>query len=107
MKIYDYCTIRFEIERNKREYFNQYFGDNKNDIEKTWARIKNIINTKVITPKTSQLLVNGKIIDDPVGIANCKNDFFVNVGHNIDNDIPVNNKSQDSFFKSRNQLSIL
>ena len=62
--------VNRELKKLKKEYFNQYFEDNKNDIKKTWAGIKNIINTKaIITPKTSQLLVNGKIIDDPVDIA--------------------------------------
>ena len=97
-----------ELKKSKKEYFNQYFENNKNYIKKTWTGIKNIINTKaIITPKTSQILVNGKIIDDPVDIANCKNDFFVNIGHNIDKDIPINNKSPDTFLKSRNNFNFL
>ena len=42
-----------------------------------------------------------------MGTANCHNDFFVNVGQNIDKDIPVNNKSPDSFLKSRNNFNFL
>ena len=100
--------VNREIKKLRKEYFNQYFEDNKTNIKKTCTGITNIINTKaIITPKTSQLLVNGKIIDDPVGIANCHNDFFVNVGQNIDKAIPVNNKSPDSFLKSRNNFNFL
>ena len=100
--------VNRELKKSKKEYFNQYFEDNKNDIKKTWTGIKNIINTKaIITPKTSQLLVNGKIIDDPVDIANCENDFIVNIGHNIDKEIPINNKSPDTFLKSRNNFNFL
>ena len=96
-----------ELRKSKKEYFNQYFEDNKNDIKKTWISIKNINTKAIITPKTSQILVNGKIIHDPVDIANCKNDFFVNIGHNIDKDIPRNNKSPDTFLKSRNNFNFL
>ncbi len=96
------------MKKAKKEYYNQYFEENKNDIKKTWIGIKSIINTKAeITPKTSQLNINGKIIDDPAGIANCKNDFFANVGHNIDKEIPNNNKSPESFLKSRNNFNFL
>ena len=40
-------------------------------------------------------------------IANCENDFFVNIGHNIDKEIPINNKSPDTFLKSRNNFNFL
>ena len=100
--------VNREMKKAKKKYFNHYFEEHKNDIKKTWIGIKNIINTKsIITPKTSQLNVNGKIIDDPAGIANCENDFFVNVGINIDKDIPNNNKSPESFLKSRNRFNFL
>ena len=40
--------VNREIKKSKKEYFNRYFEDNKNNIKKTWAGIKHIINTKAI-----------------------------------------------------------
>ena len=100
--------VNREMKKAKKKYYNQYFEENKNDIKKTWMGIKSIINTKnEISPKTSQLNVNGKMIDDPKSIANSYNNFFTNVGQNIDNDIPNINKSPESFLKQRNDINFL
>ena len=100
--------VNREMKKAKKIYYNQYFEDNKNNIKKTWIGIKSIINTKnEISPKTSQLYVNGNIIDDPKCIANSYNNFFTNVGFNIDKDIPIINKSPESFLKQRNDEKIL
>ena len=100
--------VNREMKKAKKIYYNQYFEDNKNDIKKTWIGIKSIINTKnEISPKTSQLNVNGNVIDDPKCIANSYNNFFTNVGFNIDKDIPIINKSPESFLKQRNDENFL
>ena len=49
--------------KSKRDYYNQYFENNRNDIKKTWDGIRSIINTKESTiPKITQLNVNNTII---------------------------------------------
>ena len=41
--------INREIKKSKRDYYNQYFENNRNDIKKTWDGIRSIINTKEST----------------------------------------------------------
>ena len=53
--------INKEIKKSKRDYYNQYFENNRNDIRKTWDGIRSIINTKESTmAKITQLNVNKK-----------------------------------------------
>ena len=51
------------------------------NIKKTWSGIREIVNIRnSITPKITQLNINGKIIENPKAVANQLNNFFVNVG---------------------------
>ena len=51
------------------------------NIKKTWSGIREIVNIQnSITPKITQLNINGKIIENPKAVANQLNNFFVNVG---------------------------
>ena len=52
--------------------------------------------------------MNGKIVDEPIDIANSFNDFFVNVGPETEKTVPkVPNKSPSQFLKNRNQLDFI
>ena len=51
------------------------------NIKKIWSGIQDIINIwNNISPKITQLNINGKIIDNPNDVANQLNNFFVNIG---------------------------
>ena len=79
------------------------------NIKKTWEGIRKIVNVKKSTRfSISHLNVNGKIIDEPIDIANSFNDFFVNVGPETEKTVPkVPNKSPSQFLKNRNQLDFI
>ena len=100
-----------ELKKSKKKYYTNYFEVNKNDIKNTWKGIKSIINTNnVISPKISQLNINGKIIDDPQGIANGVNNFFVNVGPNTEKEIPLTPPDRIApvyYLKNRNQFNFI
>ena len=82
--------VNRELKKAKKVYYTSYFEEHKNDIKKTWNGIKSIINTNnSISPKISQLNINGKIIDNPLDIASGLNNFFANVGPNTEREIPV------------------
>ena len=100
--------VNREVKKAKKEYYKIYFEENKNSIQKTWIGIKEIINTKsAISPRTSQLKINGQAIDDALDISNCFNNFFVNVGPTTENEIPGVNRSPESFLKDRNNFNFL
>ena len=71
--------------------------------------IRSIVNTsnKNQAFHISQLNVNGKLISDPVKMANIFNKYFVNVGCNIDKSIPRTKKSAlDYLKKTKSKFSL-
>ena len=83
--------VNRELIKSKKEYYNQFFEDNKKDNKKVWEGIKSIININNNKSKNiSQLNINDKIIDNPKDIVETLNNFFVNVGPNTEKCIPHN-----------------
>ena len=55
-----------EIKKSKKKYYSEFFKTNKMNIKKIWSGIREIINIRNnISPKITQLNINGKIIDNP------------------------------------------
>ena len=100
-----------EITESKKNYYHQYFDENKNNMKKLWKGIKSIISIKPGNFDTVGFLKEGhgsKIVD-PVEIANEFNNYFINVAINITKKIPrtpkspldyMSNPNLDSFFIS-------
>ena len=76
------------------------------NIKKTWSGIREIVNIRIsLTPKITQLNIDGKIIENPKAVANQLNNFFVNVGPITESSIPRSEYiSPLKFLKQRNQL---
>ena len=56
----------------------------------------------------SQLLVNGKMFDETLDIANHMNDFFVNVGPDLDRNMPkIYHMYPGNFLRNRNQFNFV
>ena len=71
-------------------------------MKKLWTGIKSTVKVKQKSiVQISQLYHNGEFIKDPKSIANVFNNFFVNVGKNIDNRIPYCGTSPKRFLKNR------
>ena len=68
--------INRDLKKSKKQYYEQYFADNVNNIRKTWDGIKNIVNVRKNSDRTSQLNVGGKIIDENKEVATNFNNFF-------------------------------
>ena len=79
------------------------------NIKKTWEGIRKIVNVKKSTKfSISHLNINGKIVDEPLDIANNFNNFFVNVGPETEKNVPrVPNQSPNQFLKNRNQFDFI
>ena len=93
---------------SKKQCYNQYFHDNITDGKKIWKGIKQIVQFK---PNTNQKLVkvmdNNEEISDAKSIANAFNNYFSNIGKELDNQIPrghsnpmdyLHSPVKDSFF---------
>ena len=101
--------VNREIKKNKKQFFNDYFDQYCNDSKKTWDGIKSIINiNKVKFPNISQLKVNEKIITTQKDIAQELNNFFINVGPNVEKQIPKNPKIKPQhYLTNRNTFELL
>ena len=92
------CVIS-EQHKEKRNYFLKYFEKNKTNMKKLWTGIKSIVNVKAKNQlsQISHLTDNGVRVTDPVKMANMFNQYFVNVGSNIDKSITRTRKSPLDF----------
>ena len=93
-----------EQRRGKKSYFQEYFEKHKINMKMLWHGIRSIVNTsnKNQASHISQLNVNGKLISDPVKMANIFNKYFVNVGCNTDKSLPRTKKSVLDYLKKQN-----
>jgi hypothetical protein len=84
----------------ERNYYMVQFDKNKSNLKKSWDVIKTVINKiKQINKKNIKLLVNGRLTDNKLLIAESFNKFFTNVGQNLDNNIPKNLNRPNFFHK--------
>ena len=66
--------VVFETRKSRNDYYNNYFNTHKNDMKRLWSGIRSIINVSSKSgPCISQLIQNGKEIDDPMKMANILN----------------------------------
>ena len=97
-----------EQHKFKIKYYQSYFEKHKTNMKMLRTGIKSIVNVK---PKTqfspiSHLVNNGTRINDPVKMANIFNNYFINVGSQIDETIPRTKKSPTDYLKNRIPESI-
>ena len=97
-----------EQKKSKKSYFQEYFEKHKTNMKMLWHGIRSVVNTnnKNQASHSSQLNENGKLISDPVKMANIFNKNFVNVGWKIDKSIPRTKKSALDYLTKQNPNSL-
>ena len=99
--------VVFEIRKSRNDYYNNYFNTHKSNMKKLWSGIRSIIN---VSSKSgyciSQLIQDGKEIDDPKTMANIFKKFFVNVSQKVTSGIPKTHKCPLDYLKQRNDKSL-
>ena len=71
-------------------------------MKKLWSGIRSIINVKNNRLNNiSQIVQNGKVIKNPQDIAQAFNQYFVNIVHNIDKEIPRTRKCSLDYLAAR------
>ena len=110
MKIFKQLRNRVnrEISKTKNIYYTQYFDEYKNNTKKIWEGIREIMNLKNVSLKTSQLHIDGKIIDDDKDIATSFNTLFSKVGPITEENIPkIPNISSSKFLRDQNRITFV
>ena len=69
---------------SKKNYYDNYFSKNSQNMKKLWAGINEIVNLRPKTTSAPNCIVNNGItLTDPENIANSFNNYFSNVAKNI------------------------
>ena len=69
----------------ERDYYQEQFELNSNDLRNSWKVIKNIIKKSVnkLSGNHEEFVINNKITSDGKEIANGFNNYFVNIGRSL------------------------
>ena len=110
-----YHFTKFKIYRNKinhlckiskKQYYNNYFNTNIKDSKKVWDGIKEIVSinkkSKIIPNK---VIVDDKVCEDSVTIANAFNKYFTEVGPILAGQIPCMDRVPGSYLPTPLQNS--
>ena len=81
------ATLRKSIREAKRLYYVRTFNIYKNDIKKTWLLINETINRKLKKHNISEFIIDNRKISDPNEIANQFNEYFINIGNTLSEQI--------------------
>ena len=105
-KFRNFVTIK--LRQAKREYFNCKFFKVKNNIKSTWKLINKLINKeKKEDKKIESLEIENKKITNKQEIADCLNNFFVNIGMKLQNSNEnVKDHPYRNYLKTTNNSSV-
>ena len=79
-----------------RQHYQEKIHNNSGDIKKTWKIINEVINK---SKKANKILKNeNNEIIDQADIPNQFNKYFIELGDNLSNDIPLSTSTPDRYF---------
>lgn len=87
-KRYRYALDRI-IAQAKKDHYQQKITENRRDIKKTWQILKEVIGNKNSKKSVQSVMINDVTCTDPARIAEEFNAYFVNVGSELERQIPV------------------
>ena len=89
LQLYDqFKNLKNEVthltRNSKKAYYQKYFSENKNNLQKVWKGIKEIINIKCKNfDNPTCLQVGDETIVNPTEVSNCFNEYFTSVAAEI------------------------
>ena len=81
-------SVNRDIKKSKERYYLKYFQNCKSNMKKTWKGINDLIRSSNKSSTINQIQHNNTLINDSKVIADTFNNFFANVGPEIDNNTP-------------------
>ena len=83
--------IKSLIAKSKSSYFNNYFTRNKANLKKTWNMIKVLISQNLNNKSIKRIIWDNNEFSNDIDIANAFNQFFCNIGSDLDSYLPDTN----------------
>ena len=106
-KIYkDYRKIFQTITmKSKRKYYSEKLLQFQGDAKKTWRIMKEVIGKSKLIHSTlpRKIVINKNVIFEEKHITNAFNNFFLNIGPKLADDIPTATRSFESYVQSTNE----
>ena len=113
VKCKTYSSMHFALQYNEykkylqrvcrkaeKDYYDNLFNENKNDIVKSWKIIRNIINSKKNSHINETFHIENKDVNDKEIIAKKFNEFYVNIGPTLARNIPSGRCEPISYIKN-------
>ena len=94
--------LKFE----EKNLYQRQIKDNKNNLRKVWAIIKEVINKNKNSRISDQFIINDKTETDPIRIAQGFNKYFANIGQSLASKINSDNVSHRDFISSNINASL-
>ena len=85
------------ISKAKNNHYCNYFNSCKNDLKKTWKKIKNILSSNHKSNIIDKIRSNDSILDDPVDVCNSFVEYFSSVASDLDSKLPNTNISPTDY----------
>ena len=97
-----------DICRNSKTlYYRNYFRNNSNDLRKSWLGIKSVIDIKnTVKNEPNSLLIDNRLISDPIQIANEFNSYFSTIANNLRDKICTDNLDFKTYLSHKNVNSL-
>jgi exonuclease III len=99
--------LRHILKTAERNFYQSELRKNQNNMRKSWALIKDIINKNRKKPQQiPKLTINGKSCEDSQEISNAFCKFFTNIGPILDSKIPTSNINPLSYISKYFTINI-
>ena len=99
-KLFETITMK-----SKRKYYSEKLLQFQGDAKKTWRIMKEVIGKSKLIHSTlpRKIIINKNVIFEEKHIANAFNNFFINIGPKLADDIPTATRSFESYVQNTNQ----
>ena len=89
------------ISDSERAHYEKLLNDNKDNHKKSWQILKDVVNKRKSNNSCSRFVVDNNTSTDKIKIAESFNKFFINIGPNLAEKIPSDNRSPNIYLKNR------
>ena len=94
------------LKEAEKVYYQTEIISNKSNLRKVWAIVKQVINKTKTSRISDKFIHNKTLLSDPVNIANCFNNYFINIGPTLASKLPKENISHRDFLPERTTASL-
>ena len=90
------------IKHAKKEYYRNQLNEAKGNMSKTWNIINTALGKSIKKTNINKIVVDNKLVTDEKTIPNLFNDYFVNVGYNLNSKFIARNNNHVGKYITKN-----